>query len=174
MAFAVRRQLQMADNYLENKMAEFREGRTVVRRPSASLESLLKNAGGMISPPDAISAHGCSGRGPSEMGGAVRPARGGDIIPPAELVMPAQIEAVVRAANLLPEAAVFRFDTDENEGIIRLLGPSSPRKHLLDAGQLILAMRLKAAELHLQCAVEYRPESTTPANPLIATIKLYK
>ena len=30
-----------------------------------------------VSPPDAISAHGCSGRGPSEMGGAGRPARGG-------------------------------------------------------------------------------------------------
>ena len=164
----------MADNYLENKMAEFREGRTVVRRPSASLESLLKNAGGMISPPDAISAHGCSGRGPSEMGGAVRPARGGDIIPPAELVMPAQIEAVVRAANILKEAESFRFETEEEKGIIRVLGPVSPRRYLLEAGEVIMAMRLKAAELHLQCAVEYRPESTTPANPLIATIKLYK
>ena len=28
----------------------------------------------MVSSPDAISAHGCSGRGPSQMGGAVRPA----------------------------------------------------------------------------------------------------
>lgn len=140
----------MADNYLENKMAEFREGRTVVRRPSASLESLLNAVAGS--------------------GGETLPEPG----PSKNAIMPAQIDAVVRAANLLPEAAVFRFDIDENEGIIRLLGPSSPRKQLLDAGQLILAMRLKAAELHLQCAVEYRPESTTPANPLIATIKLYK
>lgn len=31
-----------------------------------------------VFPPDAISAHGCSGRGPSKMGGAVRPARGGN------------------------------------------------------------------------------------------------
>ena len=164
----------MADNYLENKMEAFREGRTVVRRPSASLDSLLKNAGGMVSSPDAISAHGCSGRGPSQMGGAVRPARGEVTTPPAEPVMPAQVEAVVRAGNILKEAETFRFDIDEKAGIIRLLGPSSPRKQLLDAGQLILAMRLKAAELHLRCDLEYRAESTTPANPLIATLKLYK
>ncbi len=164
----------MADNYLENKMAEFREGRTVVRRPSASLEMLLKSAGGTVSPPDAISAHGCSGRGPALLGGAVRPARGGDTVPPAESVMPAQIDAVVRAANLLPEAAVFRFDTDENEGIIRVLGPASPRRYLVEAGEVIMAMRLKAAELHLRCDIKIQPESTAPANPLIATLKLYR
>ena len=64
----------MADNYLENKMAAFREGRTVVRRPSASLETLLQKTGGMVSSPDAISALGCRGRGPALLGGAVRPA----------------------------------------------------------------------------------------------------
>ena len=31
----------MADNYLEKKMEEFRSGKKVVRRPSASLEVLL-------------------------------------------------------------------------------------------------------------------------------------
>ena len=165
MAFAVRRQLQMADNYLENKMAEFREGRTVVRRPSASLETLLQKTGGVVSSPQAGLPTSPNGSVPAS---AVRPEGR------REPIMPAQVQAVVRAANILKEAESFRFEMDEKEGIIRLLGPSSPRKHLLDAGQLILAMRLKAAELHLQCAVEYRPESTTPANPLIATLKLYK
>ena len=134
----------MADNYLEKKMEEFREGRTVVHRQSASLEMLLQSAGDMVSPPDAI--------------------------PP----MPAQLEAVIRAAKHLPEAAGFRFETDEKEGMIRLLGPTSPRRYLLEAGEVIMAMRLKAAELHLHCSIEIRQESTTPANPLIATLKLYK
>ena len=160
----------MADNYLENKMAEFREGRTVVRRPSASLETLLQKTGGVVSSPQAGLTAPPSGAGPLPLHPRADMASGEDTMPP----MPVQVQAVVRAANILKEAESFRFEMDEIEGIIRLLGPSSPRKHLLDAGQLILAMRLKAAELHLQCAVEYRPESTTPANPLIATIKLYK
>lgn len=134
----------MADNYLEKKMEEFRSGKVAVRRPSASLETLLQSTGGVVSSPGAI--------------------------PP----MPAQLEAVIRTANHLPEATGFRFETDEKAGIIRLLGPTSPRRYLLEAGEVIMAMRLKAAELHLRCSVELRPESTTPANPLIATFKLYK
>ena len=134
----------MADNYLEKKMEEFRSGKAVVRRPSVSLETLLQSAGGVVSSPDAIPA------------------------------MPAQLEAVIRAAKHLPEAAGVRFETDEKEGMIRLLGPTSPRRYLLEAGEVIMAMRLKAAELHLHCSIEIRPESTTPANPLIATFKLYK
>ena len=134
----------MADNYLEKKMEEFRSGKVAVRRPSVSLETLLQSAGGVVSSPDAIPA------------------------------MPAQIDAVVRAANILKESESFRFDIDEKAGIIRLLGPTSPRRYLLEAGEVIMAMRLKAAELHLHCSIEIRPESTTPANPLIATLKLYK
>lgn len=134
----------MADNYLEKKMEELRSGKVAVRRPSVSLETLLQSARGVVSSPDAIPA------------------------------MPAQLEAVIRAAKHLPEAAGFRFETDEKEGMIRLLGPTSPRRYLLEAGEVIMAMRLKAAELHLHCSIEIRPESTTPANPLIATFKLYK
>ena len=134
----------MADNYLEKKMEEFRSGKVAVRRPSVSLETLLQSAGGVVSSTDAI--------------------------PP----MPAQLEAVIRTANHLPEAAGFKFETDEKAGIIRLLGPTSPRRYLLEAGEVIMVMRLKAAELHLHCSIEIRPESTTPANPLIATFKLYK
>jgi methionyl-tRNA formyltransferase len=38
----------------------------------------VKPAEVSVSAADAISAHGCSGRGPSETGGAVRPARAAD------------------------------------------------------------------------------------------------
>ena len=132
----------MADNYLENKMEEFRQGAKVVRRPGASLEGLLKVLADRVLPPQ------------------------------AEKVTPAQIEAVVRAAKHLPEAAAFRFEVDEASAVIRILGPSSPRRYMFDAGQVILAMRLKAAELHLHATVEIRPDSTIAPNPLLATVTL--
>ncbi len=88
--------------------------------------------------------------------------------------MPVQVQAVLRAGNILKEAESFRFETEEEKGIIRVLGPSSPRRYLVEAGEVIMAMRLKAAELHLGCDIKIQPESTAPANPLIATIKLYK
>lgn len=135
----------MADNYLEKKMEEFRSGKAPVKRQTASLESLLEN---------------------------ITETRGDEVSFAA--VMPAQLEAVIRAAKHLPEAAGFRFETDETASVIRILGPSSPRRYLLEAGQLILAIRLKAAELHLRCSVKLQPETTAPANPLIATLKLYK
>ena len=130
----------MADNYLENKMDEFRQGTKVVRHQGASLEGLLKvlaSGGSTMSTPT-----------------------------------PAQLEAVVRAAKHLPEAAAFRFEVDEAAATIYILGPSSPRRYMFDAGQIILAMRLKAAELHLHATVEIRPDSTIAANPLLATISL--
>ena len=132
----------MADNYLENKMEEFRQGAKVVRRPVASLEGLLLAAAGVLSSPQEGS------------------------------IMPAQLEAVVRAAKHLPEATAFRFEVDEAAATIRILGPSSPRRYMFDAGQVILAMRLKAAELHLHATVEIRPDSAIAANPLLATITL--
>ena len=132
----------MADNYLENKMAAFREGKTVVRRPAVSVEGLL----------DRLST---------------------DASPDAS-VMPVQVQAVLRAGTIIKESKSFRYDTDEKEGIIRVLGPVSPRRYLLEAGEVIMAMRLKAAELHIGCEVKIQPESTAPANPLIATLKLYR
>ena len=146
----------MADNYLEKKMEEFRQGAKVVRRPGVSLEGLLLAAAGVLSSPQA----------PKKASGEeVAPAAG-----KASGVMPAQLEAVVRAAKHLPEAASFRFEVDEAAAIIQILGPSSPRRFMFDAGQVILAMRLKAAELHLHATVTLRPEATTPANPLLATV----
>lgn len=132
----------MADNYLENKMAAFREGKTVVRRPAVSVEGLL----------DRLST---------------------DASPDAS-VMPAQVQAVLRAGTIIKESKSFRYDTEEEKGIIRVLGPISPRRYLLEAGEVIMAMRLKAAELHLGCDIKIQPESTAPANPLIATLKLYR
>ncbi len=88
--------------------------------------------------------------------------------------MPVQVQAVLRAGTIIKESKSFRYDTDEEKGIIRVLGPASPRRYLLEAGEVIMAMRLKAAELHLGCDIKIQPESTAPANPLIATLKLYK
>jgi len=133
----------MADNYLEKKMEEFREGRKAVRRPSTSVEGLLKH---ISEPSDASS----------------------------DTVMGAQLEAMVRAAKHLPEADCFRFEIDEKAAAIRLLGPGSPRVHVMEAGELILAMRMKAAELHLYSKVETNPEATAPANPLLATVFIWK
>ncbi|MBP5566632.1 MAG: glycoside hydrolase family 95 protein [Bacteroidales bacterium] len=54
----------------------------LLRRHLADYQRLYRRVelclAGRVSPPDALSAHGWSGRGPSEMGGAVRPARGGE------------------------------------------------------------------------------------------------
>lgn len=136
----------MADNYIENKMEEFRQGAKVVRRQGASLEGLLEI---VASEEEAAPA-----------------------ADKAAAVMPAQLEAVVRAAKHLPEAAAFRFEVDEAASTIRILGPSSPRRYMFDAGQVILAMRLKAAELHLHATVEIRPDSTIAPNPLLATVTL--
>ena len=169
----------MADNYLENKMAEFREGRTVVRRPSVSLESLLKNAGGMISPPDHLTGGSTPSNTPAAPGLPTSPSGSvpaSSVRPEGrrEPIMPVQVQAVLRAGTIIKESKSFRYDTDEKEGIIRVLGPASPRRYLVEAGEVIMAMRLKAAELHLGCEVKIQPESTAPANPLIATLKLYR
>ena len=141
----------MADNYLEKKMEAFREGKQVIRRQGTSVEGLLKvlaeDAVGKVEEPAADAAGS---------------------------VMPVQLEAIVRAASRLGESEPFRFEVDEAGAVIRILGPGSPRKYLIAAGELILAMRLKAAELHLNCTVDIRPESTAPANPLLAALTVSK
>ena len=140
----------MADNYLEKKMEEFRSGKRVVRRPSASLESLLSQ---IADAPD----------GAGSVPGAAESA-----------VMPAQVDAVVRAGKRLPEAVAFRFEVESACGTIRVLGPSSPRRYVFEAGEVLLAMRLKAAELHLRSSVELNPELSAPANPLLFTLSVFK
>jgi hypothetical protein len=149
----------MADNYLEKKMEEFRSGKRVVRRPSASLESLLSQ---IADAPD----------GAGSVAGAAESA-----------VMPAQLEAIVRAGKRLPEAAGFRFETDSvcisgkssaPAAVIRVLGPSSPRRYVFEAGEVLLAMRLKAAELHLRSSFKFTPELSAPANPLLFTLSVFK
>ena len=142
----------MADNYLEKKMEEFRSGKKAIRRPSASLESLLTNLAG------------------SDAGGAGGAAGGGA----GAAVMPAQVDAVVRAGKRIPEAAAFRFEVDESSALIRVLGPSSPRRYVFEAGEVLLAMRLKASELHLRSSVKFTPELSAPANPLLFTLSVFK
>ena len=143
----------MADNYLEKKMEEFRSGKRVVRRPSASLEGLLST----LAESDAGVGAGAGGAG--GVGAAV---------------MPAQVDAVVRAGKRIPEAAAFRFEVESACGTIRVLGPSSPRRYVFEAGEVLLAMRLKAAELHLRSFVELNPEVSAPANPLLFTLSVFK
>ena len=86
--------------------------------------------------------------------------------------MSAQLDAIVRAGRLVEEAENFRFELTENS--ILLLGPGSPRKHLVEAGEILMAMRMKSAELHLCSSAEIRSESTSAAHPLLATLKVWK
>lgn len=131
----------MADNYLENKMEALRQGPKIIKRPSVSVEGLIKSLQGQD----------------QEHKGTV---------------MSAQLEAIARAARLLETAESFRFELTDDS--ILLLGPTSPRKCLIEAGEILMAMRLKAAELHLCSSAEFRSESTSAANPLIATLKVWK
>lgn len=154
----------MADNYLEKKMEEFRSGKRVVRRPSASLEGLLST----LAESDAgVGAAGAAGGGVGGAGAAGAGAAGA-------AVMPAQVDAVVRAGKRIPEAAAFRFEVESACGTIRVLGPSSPRRYVFEAGEVLLAMRLKASELHLRSSVELNPEVSAPANPLLFTLSVFK
>ena len=117
--------MSMADNYLENKMEALRQGRTVYRKVNPGTEALLK----------AISC--------SEENAA------GDAA-----LMSVQYEAVVRAAKIIAPHE-FSFEVDESASCIRILGPSSPKDYLIRLGEVLLAMRLKAAEMHLKSS--YRP-----------------
>lgn len=172
----------MADNYLEKKMEEFRSGKKAIRRPSASLESLLttlagNDAGGGVGV-GAGAAGGGGGAGAAGAGavggvggGGVA---GGGVGAAGAAVMPAQVDAVVRAGKRIPEAAAFRFEVDESSALIRVLGPSSPRRYMFEAGEVLLAMRLKATELHLRSSVKFTPELSAPANPLLFTLSVFK
>lgn len=134
----------MADNYLENKMDQLRSGRTVIRRANPSLDSLIRQLG--------------------EDGAAEE----------GYIVKQAQLDAAVRSAAMVPECAALRFETDEAKACIRVLGHSSPRRALTEAGEAILAIRLKAAELGLRTKVEVTGDSLVGMNPLLATIALFK
>ena len=182
----------MADNYLEKKMEEFRSGKKAIRRPSASLESLLttlagNDAGGDTGGVGAAGGVGGGGVGAAGVGAAGAGARSaagvvgtgvagavGGVGAAGAAVMPAQVDAVVRAGKRIPEAAAFRFEVDESSALIRVLGPSSPRRYVFEAGEVLLAMRLKASELHLRSSVKFTPELSAPANPLLFTLSVFK
>ena len=112
----------MADNYLENKMEALRQGPKIIKRPSVSVEGLLKSIQGQNQEPE-------------------------------EDVMSAQLEAIVRAGRLVEEAENFRFELTENS--ILLLGPTSPRRHLIEAGEssgaASLQLRRYTIRIHFGC-----------------------
>ncbi len=122
----------MADNYLEKKYDEYLHGKSVIRRTSPSLDSLL----------DFIS-------------------QGGGAADPAYMVKQAQLDAAVRSAEKLGIEAEITAD----EAAARIsLSCDSPA----GLGALVLAARLKAAELKL------RSEVSLDETAGRATIKFYR
>lgn len=70
---------------------------------------------------------------------------------PAYAVKTAQLEAAVRSASYLREASCAVFETDEERAVVTVSG-------VVDAtaeGAVSLAVRLKAAELHLGTDVSH-------------------
>ena len=82
--------------------------------------------------------------------------------------MAAQMEAIARSGRKV--SAEFRIEIDEKSDEIRILGPNSPGRNLVVAGEVLLAMRLKAAELHLHAVQNIAQQTTSTANPLLATL----
>lgn len=106
----------MADNYLEKRYEELREGRPVIRRVNASLDSLLSKVG---------EEKGCNS--PDEEG---------------EKVKAAQFEALKHSAERL--GILFSCEYSEVRGEFR-----AACSDMYSLGQIVLAVRLKAAELKL-------------------------
>lgn len=114
----------MADNYLEKKYEELRQGRPVLRRNTPSLDSMLKKIGREGMTPD-----------------------------PSYVVKQAQLDAVVRSASLVGEGLSFEtFETSDGNAPSYVKAVTFDSGVLL--GQAILAIRLKAAELGLCSKVE--------------------
>ena len=63
----------------------------------------------------------------------------------AYVVKTAQMEAAVRSASYLQEAEGAVFETDEERAVVTVSGISDASAE----GSVLLALRLKAAELHL-------------------------
>lgn len=135
----------MADNYLENKYEQLRSGRPVIRRVNPSLDTLLTRIA------DATPSHGSS---------------------PSDRIRQAQLEAIVRSAAMLGSGC--RFEISEEDGRIQVFGPSSPRVSIISAGETVLAMRLKAAELGFACQVTVTKESAVAASLLLASLYFYR
>lgn len=115
----------MADNYLEKKYEELQHGKSVVRRSTPSLDSLLKRL---------VAA----GEPSTEY-----------------LIKQAQLDAMVRSASMLGGSLVFETSetvAGEKPACVRVSAESGSAPAL---GEAVLALRLKAAELHLETIADY-------------------
>lgn len=115
----------MADNYLEKKYEEFRQGRPVLRRNTPSLDSLLKK----------LQEEGCEAD-------------------PDYVVKKAQLDALTRSAGFvgdIPEIDTFESAPGDGPSFLKIGLCDDP----LLLGEIILAVRLKAAELGLCSKVEF-------------------
>ena len=130
----------MADNYLENKYEEFRSGRPVIRRMNPSLDTLLHRS---------VEESGSTDAG-------------------NDPIRQAQLDAIVRSASILGTSCSFR--ALEEKGSILILSPNSPQRHIVELGEVILAMRLKAAELGFGCELELVREPLRAPVPHLATL----
>lgn len=137
----------MADNYLEKKYEQFKNGPTVIRKVNPSLDTLL---------------HRISDAAPAATAGAS----------PADAIKQAQLDAIVRSASIL--GYTFRFETSEEKGSVYILGPNAPHSKTVELGETVLAMRLKAAELGFRTEVEIVRELLRAPQPHLATLSFFR
>lgn len=137
----------MADNYLEKKYEQFKNGPTVIRKVNPSLDTLL---------------HRISDAAPATTAGAA----------PADAIKQAQLDAIVRSASIL--GYTFRFETSEEKGSVYILGPNAPHSKTVELGETVLAMRLKAAELGFRTEVEIVRELLRAPQPHLATLSFFR
>lgn len=96
------------------------------------------------------------------------PASGGDA------VKSAQLEAICRSAMLLECSRQFSFSCDEQKELIIIHGMSGSRQALLDLGQALLAIRLKAAELGLCCEIRMAADPAAASGGVSASVFIHK
>lgn len=136
----------MADNYLEKKYEQFKNGPTVIRKVNPSLDTLL---------------HRIAGETAAEPMGTA-----------ANSIKQAQLDAIVRSASIL--GYTFRFETSEEKGSVYILGPNAPHSKAVELGEIILAMRLKAAELGFRTEVGIVRELLRAPQPHLATLNFFR
>ena len=173
----------MADNYLEKKYEQFKNGPTVIRKVNPSLDTLLHRIS------DAAPA-ATAGAAPADVSLRSTPPQA---VPPltlprvarsagaepdnlpqasADAIKQAQLDAIVRSASIL--GYTFRFETSEEKGSVYILGPNAPHSKTVELGETVLAMRLKAAELGFRTEVEIVRELLRAPQPHLATLSFFR
>lgn len=119
----------MADNYLERKMESLRGGKTVIRKAGPSLDTLLRR----ISECD-----GC--RSGNQAGSPVKQV---------------QMEAALRSGEYTSHR--FEYTVSEREQQAAVTMPGHDEADLIRLGEVLLAIRLKSAELGIRTEVKSGP-----------------